>query len=340
MRLAVTTAPGVMEVRNGEDPVAGPGEALLRVEAVGLCGSDFHLFDGTHPYAHFPQTQGHEFVGVVQAFGPGYDGPLQVGERVAVEPVIPDGTCSACRRGRYNCCSDLRVLGAHVPGGLAERVAVRTSSLFGVGDLPPQVAVLTEPMSIGLQCVVRARITADDTVVVVGAGPIGQAAALGASDRGARVLVADRVAGRLELATHLGADRVVDTTREDLASAVRDLTDGEGATVAIEATGVPALLRACVDLVAHAGTVVVVGISTDEVRIPVVEFTRKELDVRGSRNSCGIFGNAVDLVRRYRDRVGRLVTHTAPLEDVPDLIEYAMTHPHEVEKAVVLLGPG
>lgn len=338
MRQAVTIAPGVMEIHEVPAPAPSAGEALVQVEAVGLCGSDFHLFDGTHPYARFPQTQGHEFVGVVEAFGPDYDGPITVGQRVAVEPLIPCGKCFSCRRGRYNCCVDLKVMGAHVPGALAEWVVVRTSALYPVGDLLPLVAVLVEPMSIGLQCVMRAGAGAGDTVVVIGAGPIGQAVVVSAADRGARVLAADRVLSRLAMAERLGAERVVDTGAGGLETAVFGFTGGDGAAVVVEATGVPALLRTSFDLVAHSGTIVVVGISNQEVSVPVVEFSRKELDVLGSRNNAGIFADAVDVVCRHRDRVASLVTHTFPLVQVPEAIEFALNNPQDVEKVVIQMG--
>ena len=265
MRYVVTTAPQRMEVREGPPPVPSDGQALVRVEAVGLCGSDYHLYDGTHPYSHFPQVQGHELVGLVEALPAGHPDGLRVGQRVAVEPLVNCGICFACRRGRYNCCADLKVMGAHVPGGLADRVAVAADRLYPTGDLPAEIAVLTEPVSIGLQCVHRASVAAPDHVVILGAGPIGQAAALGAADRGAQVLVADKEPSRLAHARRLGAHRLVDTTAEDLAGAVADFTGGEGAAVVIDATGVPALIRLGVDLVAHSGTVVVVGISTADV---------------------------------------------------------------------------
>ena len=153
---------------------------------------------------------------------------------------------------------------------LAEQVVVRSSQLYPVYDLPAEIAVLVEPTSIGLQCIVRAGVSAQDTVVVLGAGPIGQTVTLSAVDRGARVLVADLVPSRLELARHMGAERVVNTSAEDLAAAVAEFTGGDGAAVVVEATGVPLLVRQALDLAAHSGTVVVVGISdksTDELDV-------------------------------------------------------------------------
>ena len=216
MRYVVTTAPLQMELRSGPPPSASDGQAVVAVEAVGLCGSDYHLFDGTHPYASYPQIQGHEVTGVIAELEPGHSGPLRVGQRVAIEPLLPCGSCFACRRGRSNCCERLRVMGAHVAGGLADLFAVPVNRLYSTGDLPPDTAVLTEPLSIGLQAVSRAGVVDGDNVVVIGAGPIGLFAALGALDRGGRVLVADRVANRLEHATRLGAVEVVDTTTDDL----------------------------------------------------------------------------------------------------------------------------
>jgi L-gulonate 5-dehydrogenase len=338
VKIALTLEPNRMEVRDADQPKAGPGQALIAVEAVGLCGSDFHLYDGKHPYAQFPQVQGHEFIGRVDSFGPGYDGSIGVGDRVAIEPLRACGHCFACRRGRYNCCVKLEVMGAHVPGGLQEYVAVATSQLHPIGEIPTLIAVLVEPLSIGLQCVVRAGVTKGDTVVIMGAGPIGQAATLGAVDRGARVLVVDRVPSRLDLARHLGAEAVVNSTYDDVNSAMEDFTAKEGAAVVIEATGVPALIVQALDGVAHSGTVVIVGISDGEVSIPVGLFSRKEVNILGSRNNTGLFPDAIRLVTQYADRLSALVTHTYPLTQTPEAIEYAMHHPDEVEKAVILLG--
>ena len=337
MRYVVTVEPGRMELRDGVRPTPAAHEALVRIEAVGLCGSDYHLFDGTNPYARFPLVQGHELVGTVEGLAGGASGPLRLGQRVAVEPLVWCERCFACRRGRPNCCVDLQVRGVHLPGGLAEYVVVPVARLFPTGDLPPEVAVLTEPLSIGLQAVTRADVGPQDRVVVLGAGPIGLAAALGALDRGAEVLVVDRVASRLAHADRLGAHRLVDTTVDDLDAATADFTGDDGAAVVVEATGTAALVRRSVALVAHSGTVVVVGVSSEEVAIPVGDFTRKEVNLLGSRNNAGLFPAAVSLVTRYAGPLAPIVTHQAPLDDAPTLLAYARTHPHEVEKAVVRL---
>ena len=324
-----------MHVGDAPDPIPGEGEALVEVRAVGLCGSDYHLFQGTHPYSTFPQTQGHEISAVVRSLPPDYAGPLRIGDLVAVEPFVACGRCIACRRQRQNCCTRLRVLGAHLPGGLTELLVVKVSSLYPVGSLDQGLAAMVEPVSIGLQAVRRGNVGSADTVLVLGGGPIGLATTLAAADVGARVIVADRIAPRLDRARVAGADTVILSSESDVVSEVSRATDGEGPTVVIDATGAAALIRTAVDVVAHAGTVVVVGISQESVEIPVALFTRKELTLAGSRNNAHRFPDSIDLVQRRADAIRGWVTHRVELDEVPEVMEFAIEHPELVEKIQV-----
>lgn len=335
MKTAVTIAPGQIEIVDRPAPEPGIGEALLRVERVGICGSDLHFYRGHHPYASYPRTQGHEFSGIVVGYGGDGDqaGPVAFGERVAVEPLLPCGDCYPCRQNRPNCCVRLRVIGAHVDGAMAERIAVPIERLYPTGDLDAELAALVEPVSIGVQAAARGDIGPSDRVVVFGAGPIGQAVILAAVDRGARVMAVDRLPTRLALARLLGAEETVEAGRES--AAVAAWTGGEGPSVTVDAVGAPAVIRACVELVASAGRVVVIGLSDQEVSLPVIDFTRKELTILGSRNSAGLFGRAVDLVSRRRDVIRSLITHRYPLERVAEAIEFADQHPAEAEKVML-----
>ncbi|QEC47541.1 zinc-binding dehydrogenase [Baekduia soli] len=335
MRALVTSAPRTMELRE-VDAVAepGPGEVLLGIDAVGICGSDFGLYKGTHPYAQFPQVQGHEFCGTVRALGPGCEGTHAVGTRVAVEPLLPCGHCYPCSVGRGNCCMELRILGVHTPGGLQDELVVPERLLHDADGLDAPAAAFAEPMSIALQGLVRAQVVEGDTVLVLGAGPIGQAAIIAARALGARAAASDLVPERLERATAVGAELVFDAAG-DVPDALGEWTHGVGPTVVVDATGAPVAIRRAVDLVSFAGRVVVIGLSSQEVSLPIVPFTRKEISILGSRNSVGIFGDAVRIVRDHPDEVARLITHEIALEDVPETIELAMAHPEIVEKAIV-----
>ena len=143
--------------------------------------------------------------------------------------------------------------------------------------------------------------------------------------------------GRLELARHLGADLVVNASAEDVEMIVRSWTDGEGPAVIVEATGVPSVIRQAVELVASAGRIVIIGVSTRDVSLPAVEFTRKELTILGSRNNTGVFGEAVALLRRNRERARLLITHRFSLAETPQALEFALNHPTEAEKVVISL---
>jgi L-gulonate 5-dehydrogenase len=215
----------------------------------------------------------------------------------------------------------MRTFGVHVDGALTERIAVPVRLLHEASGLTGDLAALAEPMSIGLHAVARSGLARGDDVVVFGAGPIGQAILLACTERGARVLVTDVASSRLALARELGADATHDSRDGDLARSVAAWTSDRGPTVVFEATGVPAVLATAIDLVAASGTVVVVGVSQLPVTVPMLEFTRKELTVVGSRNSKGEFGNAIAFVRANRDRVARLISHRFPFDRAVEALE-------------------
>jgi L-gulonate 5-dehydrogenase len=331
-----------MELAGVEEPGApGPGQVLVGPEAVGLCGSDFHYFLGDigtieDPSTLYPRVQGHEAAGTILALGADCPGQLAVGERVALWPVSACGHCYACRIGRPNACVSISLIGVHTDGALQEQLLVPAEQVFPVGDQDPALAALIEPVSIAMRSVDRGSVASGEHVVVLGAGPIGQALALAAIDRGASVLVVDTVASRLDRAAVTGADvhRILDT--EAVRDIGREWSGGDGPEVVFEATGVAGLVQSGVEAVAQAGRVVVVSLSSERAPIRVGDLPLKEIDVLGV-SCCGSdeFGAAVDLVTRRRDAAASLVTHEFTLEDAPGAMTYAIEHPAEVMKAVV-----
>lgn len=338
MRRIVTVGPRRMELREDRDPQAGAGEVVIDVEMVGLCGSDLHFYLGDYPYVNYPRTQGHEFVGVVRSLGEGVT-DLAIDQRVAVEPIIPCGSCFPCRNGHRNCCTRMKTIGVQVDGGLCERIALPAANLHPTGDLPPAIAVLSEPLSIAEHAVRRARLRSRDQVVVFGAGPVGLAILVVAAQQGARVLVADPLTTRLDLAVVLGAEQVVDARdAAGVETAIAAWTGEEGPACIFEAAGSPAVLEQAVRAVAASGTIVVVGLSTQPAAIPLIAFTRKELNILGSRNNLGVFADAVETVRRQAPGIGALVTHRFPLERAGEALELLAEHPEAAEKVVVTVG--
>jgi threonine dehydrogenase-like Zn-dependent dehydrogenase len=343
MRAAVTEGRRAMRVVDMPEPSApGPAEVLVRPEAVGLCGSDFHYFLGDLGDAVgtdlYPRVQGHEFAGVVEAVGPDSPPGLRVGERVAVWPLTSCGHCYPCRIGRRNVCSNISLIGVHRDGALQERLRVPVSQVFPVGGQDAAVAALIEPVSIAVRAVVRGRVEAGEKAVVFGAGPIGQAVATAAIDRGAQVLLVDPVRSRVERGKATGAELLTLEDGTDLAAATREWAGDEGPQLVFEATGVPDVARTAVELVSQAGRVVIVGLSGHDAPLRVGDLAFKEIDLLGVSCCNGDeFAEAVDLVARREEALRGLVTHEFPLEQAPEAIEYAIEHPAEVMKAVIRL---
>jgi L-gulonate 5-dehydrogenase len=347
MRAAVTRAQRRMELVDVREPGSpGPGQVLVRPEAVGLCGSDFHYFLGDigtieDPSVLYPRIQGHEAAGIVEDVGPDCPDGLRPGARVALWPVHSCGSCYPCRIGRGNACVNISLVGVHTDGALQEQLLLPAAQVFPVGDQAPELAALVEPVSIAVRTVARGRVAAGERVVVLGAGPIGQAVALAATDLGASVLLVDPIPSRLERGRAMGADLLVIAAGESPIAAAREWAGGDGPEVVVEATGVPSLVHTAVELVAPAGRVVVVGLSSEPAPLRVGALPFKELDLLGvSCCAAEEFAAAVELVSRRREAAAPLVTHDFPLERAPEAITYALEHPAEVMKAVVRLEPG
>jgi threonine dehydrogenase-like Zn-dependent dehydrogenase len=336
MRAVVTQAKGVMELADVPEPgEPGPGRVIVRPEAVGICGSDFHFFLGELG-ALFPRIQGHEVAGTIEAVGPGSAKGLGVGDRVALHPLSFCGRCYPCRVGRGNVCDNFSLVGIHEDGGLQELLALPEDQVFPTSEPKPAVAALAEPLSIAVRAVRRARIEAGEKVVVLGAGPIGQAVTLLARDRGAPVLLIDRVRSRLDLGSAMGAEVIPWSDREEVVSLAREWSGGEGAEVTVDATGAPDAIRATVDMAASAGRVVIVGMSHHEVPLSVFSFTEKELDVLGVSCCQGDeFAEAVAFVEANSSRVERLITQRFPLRRAPEALQWAMEHPTEAMKVII-----
>jgi L-gulonate 5-dehydrogenase len=340
VRAAVTQAVNTLEVTDRPEPDGpGAGQVLVRSEAVGLCGSDFHFLSGeivvTDVHGpQFPRVQGHEVAGVIEALGPECPPHLSTGERVAVWPLQACGHCYPCRIGRPNVCPNFSLVGIHRDGGLQQLFTVPATQVFGVGDQGALSAAFAEPTSIAVQAVERARVSEGERVVILGAGPIGQAIALVVRERGGSALLVDKLPERLELVRLAGAEPIELT--DDLVSRARAWAGEPGPVVAFDATGEPAAVRAAVEMVASAGRVVIVGISDKEVDLNIGWFTQRELDVLGTSVCTGEqFAEAVAIVGRNSDVVEQLITQQYGLEEVPAAMDFAMRNPAAVMKVVV-----
>lgn len=332
LNAAVTTDVMKIEIRQVPEPEPAADEVVLRVEKVGICGTDLHVYDGSYTIG-YPVVLGHELSAIVERVDDQRSTGLSVGDRVAVEPVIPCGTCGACRRGRRNACQNMIAIGLQRAGGFQERITVPAANCHPVGDLSAEISALAETLSISHRAITRPGVTAEDSVLVLGARPIGLGAVIAARDAGARVMVLDQHESRLALARELGAEETV-ADLADLADRVCEWTDDDGATVVIEATGAPVVAQAAFDVVAYAGRIAMVGVSESQMTVGIRPFTKKEIDVLGCKATLD-FPAAIALAGRNREAVEKLVSHRFPLAQADEAIRFALDNPDKTVKTLI-----
>ena len=333
MRAAVTTGPREIRVETVPDPDPGPGDAVVDVGTVGLCGTDLHMYLGERHDTGFPLRQGHEVGGTLSALPRGYDGPLQVGDTVTINPAIPCGECRPCTRGAWPACTSFRAVGVALPGGLADQVVAPVGQLYGAPGLTPTEAALVEPFSIAAMAVARAELRGDERLAIVGAGPIGLAITVCAAAAGHEILVSDPVPGRRALAAELGAARVVNPLAEP--DAVADWSHGEGADVAFEASGTEPGLESALGAVGNGGRLVVVGVAAHDIVVPVPKVLFQGVTIVGAR--AGLFPEALAVVGAQKESAARFVSGTYPLDDVAAAFDHAITGAADVVKVFVHL---
>jgi 2-desacetyl-2-hydroxyethyl bacteriochlorophyllide A dehydrogenase len=289
MRRVIVTADHLVTLQEVEVPTAQPGEVLVRMTAVGLCGSDKHAVQGRHPFIDLPYSPGHEVIGVVEGLGAGEHGdavPVAValGQRVIVEPTLPCWDCKQCRAGRENLCERLQFFGCgHPQGGLAELFTIPADRLHAIPDsLDDQQAILIEPLATPVHAARLAGPLPGRTVAILGGGPIGLLLVAVARHHGAaRVVLTDRHASKLGRALAHGADAAVDARAPDVEGRVRAAL-GESADVVFDCVATQESVDQAVALARKGGTVVIVGVAAEPVTIPLPLVQDQQLRIQGS----------------------------------------------------------
>ncbi len=312
--------PHLVKAMHADPPTPGPGQALVRVSMCGICGTDLAIEAGRHPRAKPGLMLGHEFCGEITELN-AEDSGFQVGDRVTVYPLITCGSCLVCRTGNAHVCRDLRLYGIDEPGGMAAYVALPVEVLLKLPtSMTAQAGALLEPYAVGIHAVRRSPVQPDDTVVVIGAGPIGLLNGLALKVMGvSRVYVSDINDFRLNLVEQCGL-LPLDAATDDPVERILEVTDGEGADVVFEAAGTPSAAAQMTELVRCRGSVVNVSVfkSPPEVDMRSVNF--KELTVIGTRvYTLEDFHTAINTVAQLP--VDALVTHQLPLADVRKAFE-------------------
>ena len=343
LRACRLQGPRTLRLDEVPKPSPGPGQVLVRVEAVGICGSDLHYYRDARigdTLAAEPLVLGHEFAGIVEELGPGVKG-LREGQRVAVDPALPCGHCEFCQQGNPNICPEVRFCGTPpTDGALQEYIAWPAHLVFPLPDSIDAIqGALLETLGVALHAIDLAKVKLAHRVAVLGVGPIGLLIVRLAKASGAvEVYATDLKPKRLELARTLGADGVLDARREDPVPWLKRLTGGRGVDVVLEAAGALETPQQAVDAVKPGGTVVIVGINPED-RIPLKHTAarRKGITLKLCRRMKHVYPRSIDLVTHGVVDLMPLVSQRFLLDEAPQAFADLLAGRPDLVKAVVEL---
>ena len=309
--------PGQFIAVDGPPPAPAPGDALVRVHRIGICGTDLHAFAGRQPFFSYPRILGHELG--VEVIDPGSDpNGLEAGDRCSVEPYLNCGRCIACRAGRSNCCAELKCLGVHIDGGMRPELAVPARKLHRSRTLTFDQLALVETLAIGAHAVDRAAIGPDDFVLVIGAGPIGLSVSQFVQVRGATLAVMDVRESRLAFCRRQFDAAHTLAPGADTVEELRSIGGGELPTVVMDATGSARSMAGTFDLPAQGARIVFVGLFQGDIHFNDPNFHRRELTLLASRNALADdFREIIRLVESGRINLMPWITHRFDLADTP-----------------------
>ena len=321
-----------------EKPVPGPGQALVRIKTAGICGSDIGAFRGTNKLVSYPRIIGHELAGILEEVPADNPKGLKPGDKVIVDPYLYCGKCYPCSIGRTNCCTDLKVLGVHVEGGMAEYMTHPADMLWKLpDDMPWDIAPMAEPLTIALHGIHRGELAAGEHVAIIGAGPIGLLAAMAALAYGAEPIVIDVVDERLEFARELGVRYTINSAAQDVVQKVSEYTKGRMAELVMECSGANAAVRSTLDIVSNAGRITLTGWPKKETPLPTDVITKKEVDIRGARTSANEFEEAIDLIHTGKVDARKILTKAVTIKEAPGTIIDIEKNPGDYMKVNVVM---
>jgi L-iditol 2-dehydrogenase/threonine 3-dehydrogenase len=331
------TQPGRIEMREVPAPAPGPGEVLLRIRRIGICGSDIHVWHGKHPFTSYPVVQGHEYSATVEAVGAGVAG-IRLGMKATARPQIVCGQCPSCRRGEYNVCNSLKVQGFQAPGCAQELFVVPANRLVPLPDgMSFENGALVEPVAVAARATGRAGDLRGLNVVVLGAGTIGNLVAQAARCRGAgNVFITDTSQFRVGIAAACGIDQVCNIQEESLHDFASRLFGDRGFDVAFEAAGSEAALDDALRNVRKSGRVVAVGVFEQKPRVDVSLLGDRELTLTGTlMYKHADYQQAVKWIAAGDIVTEPLITRHFPFERYAEAYYFIEEKAHETLKVMV-----
>jgi len=312
-------------------------QALVKVHVIGICGTDIHAYSGNQPFFSYPRVLGHELG--VEVVGIGADVTnISVGDKCSVEPYFNKGMDQAISRGLTNCSENISVFGVHEDGGMREYFKIQARYLHTSKQLTYRHLALIEPLAIGCHAVNRANIEEQDKVLVIGTGPIGLATIQFAKFKSAKVVAMDINKNRLEICEEIFGIRSVLSTNSELIlhDDIKDSFGGDLPTIIFDATGNPASMKNTLELVAHGGKIIFIGLYQGDFTFFDPLFHKKELTLMGSRNALhSDFEQIIKLMEKGDIDINKWITHKISFDDLPAKFEEILKPESKVIKAII-----
>jgi 2-desacetyl-2-hydroxyethyl bacteriochlorophyllide A dehydrogenase len=337
MKTLVCDNPGLFSYQERKKPVLSPNHAIIKIKRIGICGTDLHAFEGTQPFFSYPRVLGHELSGVLVEFdqAPGF----KVGESVTFIPYFSDETCIACRSGKPNCCSNIKVFGVHVDGGMSDYVEVPSKYLLHGEGLSFDELALVEPLAIGAHGVRQAAVKKDEFVLVVGAGPIGLGTMEFAKIAGAKVVALDVNEARLNFCKEkLGVYAAINAATDQVAERLFEITNGDMPTVIFDVTGNLKAINNGINILAHGGRYVLIGLQKEAFSFSHPEFHKREATLMSSRNATKEdFEHVISSMKSGMVNPQTYITHRVKFEQVAKEFSSWLDPKNGVIKAMISL---
>lgn len=337
MRQAVMPKPGAIEFKDAPEPSPGPGEIMLRIHKIGVCGSDIHVWHGQHPFTPYPVVQGHEFSGEVVAVGDGVT-KVKIGMKATAAPQEVCGECAPCLRGDYNICDHLKVRGFQAPGCAQDLFIVPEERVVAIPEnLSFEDGAFIEPTAVAAHSTGRAGDLTGKNVVVTGAGTIGNLVAQAAYCRGAnKVLITDINDLRLQKAQEVGIAEICNVLKEDFGTRAELVFGKEGFSVAFEAAGVEASLDSLVQEIEKGGDIVVVAVYGERPRVDLSVVGDRELSLIGTlMYTQEDYEQAVTWLADGKLKTQSLVTSRFPFEQYEAAYHHIEAHGDSTMKVMI-----
>ncbi len=337
MQSLVCTEPGVFEYREATMPGLLPGQAILKIKRIGICGTDLHAFKGTQPFFSYPRILGHELAAELVAVDGGEG--FAPGEKVSFIPYFNCGKCIACRNEKPNCCTSIKVCGVHIDGGMTTYLSVPAASLLKSEGLSFDELSLVEPLAIGAHGIRRAAVQPGEFVLVIGAGPIGLGTMEFARIAGAHVIALDINDQRLKFCKErLKVDFTINAANEDVSARLAAITNGDMPTVVIDATGSQKAINNALQYLAHGGRFVLIGLQKEAISFSHPEFHKRETTLMSSRNATRAdFEHVIASMKKGLVDPTTYITHRVKFEGLKSVFESWLDPASGVIKAVVEL---